>query len=56
VQAMLKDSNTSVDEKISAAAMRTGIIEAAKTEEGQSWGLGIEIDRFLSKLQPVKDK
>jgi hypothetical protein len=56
VQAMLKDSNTSVDEKISAAAMRTGIIEAAKTEEGQSWGLGIEIDKFLNKLQPVKDK
>jgi hypothetical protein len=56
VQAMLKDSNTSVDEKISAAAMRTGIIEAAKTEDGQSWGLGIEIDRFLSKLQPEKGK
>jgi hypothetical protein len=56
VQAMLKDSNTSVDEKISAAAMRTGIIEAAKTEEGQSWGLGIEIDKFLNKLQPEKDK
>jgi hypothetical protein len=51
VRAALKNSDVSVDDKIAAAAYQQGIKEAAKTEPSQSWGLGIEIDKMLRKIQ-----
>jgi hypothetical protein len=56
VRQALKSSEVSTDDKIAAAAYQSGIKEAAKTEPSQSWGLGIEIDKLLRKMQEDFEK
>ncbi len=56
VRQALKSSEVSTDDKIAAAAYQQGIKQAAKTEPSQSWGLGIEIDRMLRKIQDDFEK
>lgn len=56
VRQALKSSEVSTDDKIAAAAYQQGIKKAAKTEPSQSWGLGIEIDKLLRKMQEDFEK